>query len=116
MEKTNGRKASIIPNHLILTLANATTNKMFSFRRRSSLLAIYTVVLAIILAITIIPCSEVQAAHDATVAHPDVSRQGRWPSAPFGNPTHGYEDVPAAPQQRRRLRGTGRSARAGSDV
>ncbi|CAL4964758.1 unnamed protein product [Urochloa decumbens] len=95
-------------------------NKMFSFRRRSSLPAIYALVLAIILAITIIPCSEVQAAHepvraDATVVHPDGSRRGRGPLPPFGNPARGY-NVPPPPQERRRLRGTGGSARAGSDV
>ncbi|CAO2204924.1 unnamed protein product [Urochloa humidicola] len=77
-------------------------NKKFSFRCRSSLPAIYALVLAIIVAITIVPCSEVQAAHDATVAHPDGSRRGRWPPAPFGNPARGY-DVPPPPQQRRRL-------------
>ncbi|CAL4977387.1 unnamed protein product [Urochloa decumbens] len=93
---------------------------MFSFRRRSSLPAIYALVLAIILAITIIPCSEVQAAHepvraDATVVHPDGSRRGWGPLPPFGNPARGY-NVPPPPQERRRLRGTGGSARAGSDV
>ena len=37
---------------------------------------------------------------DATVAHPDGSRGGRWPPAPFGNPARGY-DVPPPPQQQR---------------
>ncbi|RCV24336.1 hypothetical protein SETIT_5G076700v2 [Setaria italica] len=89
--------------------------KKLSFRR-SSLPAMYALAVAIILAITIVSCSEVQAAHDtATVLHPDGSRSGRGPAAPFGNPARGC-DVPPPPQQRRRLHHhAGRSAGAGSD-
>ncbi|XP_039811467.1 uncharacterized protein LOC120674358 isoform X1 [Panicum virgatum] len=75
------------------------------------------VVLAIVLLAITTPCSDVQAAahddddgtdlcvhsDDATVAHPDGSRGGRWPPAPFGNPARGY-DVPPPPQQQQRGR------------
>ncbi|XP_072150321.1 uncharacterized protein [Setaria viridis] len=69
MEKTKGRLSiPQDPHHLILTLVHYTAmkKKKLSFRR-SSLPAMYALAVAIILAITIVSCSEVQAAHVAMI-------------------------------------------------
>ncbi|KAF8724663.1 hypothetical protein HU200_020936 [Digitaria exilis] len=86
----------------------------------SSTPAMYALVASIMLAIdvscSVVHCSEFyRAAPDATVAHPDGSRRGRWPPAPYGNPGRGYATVPPPPtqQQRRLLHSTGRLTGAG---
>nr|CAB3472495.1 unnamed protein product [Digitaria exilis] len=102
----------------------------------SSTPAMYALVASIMLAIdvscSVVHCSEFYRAApdatdddddggsehmraDATVAHPDGSRRGRWPPAPYGNPGRGYATVPPPPtqQQRRLLHSTGRLTGAG---
>uniref|UniRef100_K3XNA6 Uncharacterized protein n=2 Tax=Setaria italica TaxID=4555 RepID=K3XNA6_SETIT len=84
-----------------------------------ALLVVAIMLVAIAISGSVVHCSEVvQAAHDATVAHPEGGRWGMAPPAPQGGPVHAY-DVPPPPEPRlRRLlhHRTGRSAGAGSDV